>query len=71
MQIIAELLSAIMLWLSAAVLSHFGVEVKLDTQRPAQVERVTERPAAGAARAVSEPCPEAAKMVRKQTRASI
>lgn len=61
MQFIAELLTAFMVWLAAAVLIHFGVEVDLDRQASPIVERVIEQGEAAAPHPISQACPEAAR----------
>lgn len=71
MQVIAEFLTAIVVWIAAAVLAQFGVDVELDRHRPPQVERVIERRASADALAASAACPEARKLVRKEAVASI
>lgn len=70
MQVIAEFLTAFMVWLAAAVLSQFGVEVDFKQHTPPSVERVIERKASEAPRVVSDACPETApKPVRGQIEA--
>ena len=71
MQFIAEFLTAIVVWIAAAVLSQFGVEVELERHAPPAVERVVERAAAQDARTLSEACPEQAAKARKAPLAAV
>lgn len=59
MQVIAEFLTAFVVWLAAAVLSQFGIEVDIDHKAPPSVERVVEAKASPAAHPLSDDCPQA------------
>jgi hypothetical protein len=56
MQIIVEIVTAIVVWTAAVVLSHFGVDVDLHREAEARVERVIEKTRP---HPVSTACPEA------------
>lgn len=64
MQLIVELLTALMVWLAAAVLAQFGVDVDIEHPVPPAVERVIEHNRAETPLPVAEACPEARKDVR-------
>ncbi len=68
---LAEFLTAIVLWVAAAVLAQFGVEVDLDRHARPQVERVVEPRAEPASRPVSGDCPERIAKAQKGALAAI
>jgi hypothetical protein len=72
LQIIAEFLIAVAVWIAAAVLSQFGVQVDLSRDPVPTVERVVERdPSARARTPAAIPCQDAAGAVRKDARHAV
>ncbi len=62
LQIIAEFLMAAAVWIAAAVLAQFGVQVDLSRDPPPTVERV---------QPVSVPCPDATPAAGKARRHAV
>jgi hypothetical protein len=72
LQIIAEFLMAVAVWIAAAVLTQFGVQVDLSRDPVPTVERVAGRdPSAQARTPAAIPCPEAAAAARKDARHAV
>lgn len=71
MQVIAEFLTAIVVWIAAAVLAQFGVEVDLDRHARPPIERVVEPRAEPASRAGPDVCPEEAARARGRELAAV
>ncbi len=71
MQVIAEFLTAIVVWIAAVVLGQFGVEVDLRRDAPPQVERVAESRVVHAPRVISDACPEEAAKARRGALAAV
>jgi hypothetical protein len=66
LQIIAEFLMAAAVWIAAAVLAQFGVQVDLSRDPPPTVERVAER-----VQPVAIPCPDASPATGKARRHAV
>lgn len=59
MQVIAEFLTAFMVWLAATVLSQLGIDIDLARKTPPSVERVVEERDSAAVRPLPDDCPQA------------